>query len=63
VHHECNRKLGGSIKSGFAVADGDLVVYTDADLPFEMIELVRAIRGTQDVLGGHGQRVPARSHR
>ena len=44
LHHPVNRKLGGSLKSGFAAATGDLVLYTDADLPFEMIELVRAIR-------------------
>lgn len=44
VHHEVNRKLGGSIKTGYAASTGDLVLYTDADLPFEMRELARAIR-------------------
>jgi glycosyltransferase involved in cell wall biosynthesis len=44
IHHEVNRKLGGSMKTGFAAATGDLVLYTDADLPFDMAELPRAVR-------------------
>ncbi len=44
IHHERNRKLGGSMKTGFQAATGDLVLYTDADLPFDMAELPRAVR-------------------
>ena len=44
IHHPRNRKLGGAMKTGFAAATGDLVLYTDADLPFDMNELPRAVR-------------------
>jgi glycosyltransferase involved in cell wall biosynthesis len=44
VHHAENRKLGGSIKTGLAECTGDLVLYTDADLPFDMTEVAKAVR-------------------
>lgn len=44
VHHPTNRKLGGSLKTGFTEARGELILYTDADLPFDMAEAVKAVR-------------------
>ncbi len=44
VRHEVNRKLGASLKTGYAAATKDLVVYMDADLPFDPREIVRALR-------------------
>ena len=44
VHHPVNRKLGGSMKTGFASATGDLILYSDADLPFDMAQVAQAVR-------------------
>jgi glycosyltransferase involved in cell wall biosynthesis len=57
VHHERNRGLGGAVRSGLGAATGDLVLYTDADLPFDLREtgrLVHIVRMYQaDVLSGY----------
>jgi len=44
IHHPVNRKLGGSLKTGFTRASGHLILYTDADLPFDMAEVSKAVR-------------------
>jgi glycosyltransferase involved in cell wall biosynthesis len=44
IRHEHNRKLGGALKTGFASATKDLVLYMDADLPFDPDALGRAMR-------------------
>jgi len=44
IRHPVNRKLGGCLKTGFSAARGELVLYSDADLPFDLYEIVRACR-------------------
>jgi glycosyltransferase involved in cell wall biosynthesis len=57
IRHEKNRKLGGSLKTGFAAATKDLVLYMDADLPFDPDALGRAMRAMSvtgaDVIAGY----------
>ncbi len=44
VHNETNRTLGGTLRHGFEHARGNWVLYTDADLPFDLWELRTAFR-------------------
>jgi|SRR5438105_1677361 len=57
LRHETNRKLGGSLKTGFGAATKDLVLYMDADLPFDPDEIGRAIRALEltgaDMIAGY----------
>ncbi len=57
IRHPVNRKLGGALKTGFAAARNDLVLYMDADLPFDPNEIGRAIRALEftraDLIAGY----------
>jgi glycosyltransferase involved in cell wall biosynthesis len=44
VHHPENRKLGGSVRTGLTEAKCELILYTDADMPFDLADLGKALR-------------------
>ena len=44
IHNPRNLKLGGTLRAGYAAAEKELIVYTDADLPFDLLEIRRAVR-------------------
>ena len=46
-HHPKNRKLGATLRTGFAAATKELVFYMDADIPFDPDVLGRAIRAME----------------
>jgi glycosyltransferase involved in cell wall biosynthesis len=57
LRHAVNRKLGGTLRTGFAACRKDLVLYMDADLPFDPNVLGRAIRALHvsraDLIAGY----------
>lgn len=57
LRHDRNRRLGATIRTGFAAARKDLALYMDADLPFDPDVLGRAIRALEvtraDVIAGY----------
>jgi glycosyltransferase involved in cell wall biosynthesis len=57
LRHEVNRKLGASLKTGFAAAAKDVVLYMDADLPFDPDVIGRALQAMKvtraDLIAGY----------
>ncbi|MHB8798299.1 MAG: glycosyltransferase family 2 protein [Thermoanaerobaculia bacterium] len=57
VRHPENRGLGGALKSGFAAATLDWVLYSDCDLPWDLEETGRVFRAAEltgaDVVSGY----------
>lgn len=48
VHHPQNRKLGGALRTGFAAATKEWVLYIDSDLPIDMNDALGAIPLARD---------------
>jgi glycosyltransferase involved in cell wall biosynthesis len=57
LRHERNRKLGGTLRTGFAACRKDVVLYMDADLPFDPDVVGPALRALHvaraDVIAGY----------
>ena len=55
LRHGCNRGLGAAIRTGLEEARGDLILYTDADLPFDfsLIPRLIALGGPNQVVAGY----------
>jgi len=48
LHHTKNRKLGGALKTGFAAASKEWILYMDSDLPIRMDDALDAVTLTEN---------------
>ncbi len=48
LHHAVNRGLGGALRTGFAAASGEWILYTDSDLPIRMDDALGALPLTEE---------------
>lgn len=57
LRHRVNQKLGGTLRTGYAAVTKSLVVYMDADLPFDPHVIGRAIQALRvtraDMIAGY----------
>src|ERR1051326_7744115 len=55
VRHQCNRGLDAAIRTGCEAAAGELVLYTDADLPFDfdLIPQLLSLAAPQQIVIGY----------
>jgi len=57
IHNAVNRRLGGTLRAGYAAARKELIFYTDADLPVDLAQLPRAVHLLEyqqaDLLAGY----------
>jgi glycosyltransferase involved in cell wall biosynthesis len=63
IHHPVNRKLGGSLRTGFAAALNEWVLYMDSDLPIKMDDTIDAFPltdGADLVIGWRKTRAESR---
>lgn len=49
IRHDVNRGYGAALRTGFEAANFELVAFTDADCQFDLAELPRLVRLTEEV--------------